>query len=191
MFFKDLDTVIKKIIQQPEWDNYRAYLKIAQCWHQIVNQKAVKNTRTLSFEKNTLYVATSSATWAQELALQRYSLIKKLNSRLNFTVKDIRFSPAKWSNKQKQIVTEIPLQAVNPIQKKLEQTEPITEETEQTVSPNIAVNNWLERVKNNSHLKPCPQCNAFTPQVELKRWQVCRYCIAQKWNSEYRPPTEN
>jgi predicted nucleic acid-binding Zn ribbon protein len=30
----------------------------------------------------------------------------------------------------------------------------------------------------------CPQCAACTPQWELNRWSVCRFCIADRWRSE-------
>ena len=47
---------------------------------------------------------------------------------------------------------------------------------------------WLDKVKKSSQeLSHCPQCQTLTPPDELARWQVCRYCIAQKWHSEYRP----
>ena len=189
MFLNPLDRILKQVIQQPEWSKYREHCQMMECWQQVVNQKILKNTRPLHIDRQTLYVATSSAVWAQELALQRYSLIKKLNSRLDFTIKDIRFSPARWQNQQKPEIIELPLQEVNlkRLRAEKEKKEPAKNDT--NLDANTTIKKWLENIKKNSqNLATCPQCKSLTPQAELTRWQVCRHCIAQKWNSEYRPP---
>lgn len=187
MFFNPLERILKKVTQQPEWETYREYYQISKCWHQVVNQKVSQNTKPLYIDRKTLYVATSSAVWAQELALQRYSLIKKLNSRLDFTLKDIRFSAARWHNKQQSEIVEIPLKEVNLTKLRKEKPENLTAEANNS-DAKIAVKNWLQNMQKESQkLENCPQCQSLTPQSELKRWQVCRYCIAQKWHEEYRP----
>jgi predicted nucleic acid-binding Zn ribbon protein len=182
MFLNPLESIFNQVIQQPEWQKYREYIQIIECWQQVVNQQVFHNTKPLYQEREILYVATSSAVWAQELALQRYSLVKKLNSRLNFKIKDIRFSPASWYQKPKQKIVEILLQEVSKQKTKTE--------TESNISANTAVASWLNKIpKKSPNLVNCPQCQSLTPQAELTRWQVCRYCIAQKWHNEYRPPT--
>ena len=191
MFLNPLDRILKRVIQQPEWDKYREYYQIVNCWQQVVNKQVGKHTRPLYVDRQTLYVATSSAVWAQELALQRYSLIKKLNTRLDFTLKDIRFSPARWQNKQKQEVIEVPLEEVNLKKLRVEKEQKNQEQTETKTDANTAIQSWLENLKKSSqNLATCPQCQSLTPQAEFKRWQMCRYCIAQKWNNEYRPPKD-
>lgn len=175
-----LKRILNNVIQQPEWEKYRQYNQIIECWQQICDRKILKNTKPLSIEREILQVATSSAVWAQELTLQRYSLINKLNSKLNFTIKDIRFSPASWHHKPKQEIIEIPLQEIN-LQKSQGQNKP-------QIDANTAVRNWLNNLnKSSQNSNTCPQCESLTPQSELSRWGVCRYCIAQKWHSEYRP----
>jgi predicted nucleic acid-binding Zn ribbon protein len=182
MFLNPLERILDRFIQQPEWQKYREYIQIIECWQQVVDRQVFQNAKPLYQEREILYVATSSAVWAQELALQRYSLVKKLNSRLNFTIKDIRFSPASWHQKSKQEIVEIPLQEVS---KQKSQTE-----TESNIDANMAIESWLNNIPQKSpNLVNCPQCQSLTPQAELTRWQVCRYCIAQKWHHEYRPPT--
>jgi predicted nucleic acid-binding Zn ribbon protein len=180
MFLNPLERILNKVIQQPEWKNYRQYRQIIECWQQVVNQQVLKNTKPLYQEREILYVATSSAVWAQELSLQRYFLVKKLNNQLSFTLKDIRFSPASWHHKPKQEVVKIPLPEIN-LQKYKTETEP-------NIDAKTAVESWLNNIKSNSqNLATCPQCQSLTTQAELTRWGVCRYCIAQKWHSEYRP----
>lgn len=189
MFFNSLDRILGRVIQQPEWDNYRAYYQVIECWHQVVNQQASKNTRPLGIERATLFVATSSAVWAQELALQRYSLMKKLNSRLDYKLKDIRFSSARWQNKAKTKIVEVPLQEVN-LKKIGSQKIANEKEIKPKIDANDAIQNWLKNIEQRSQTcVPCPQCQSLTPQAELKRWQICRHCIAQKWHNEYRPPS--
>ena len=188
MFSNSLDRILKKVIQQPEWETYREYYQIVKCWHQVVNQQALKNSKPLYIEREILNVATSSAVWAQELALQRYGLLKRLNSRLDFTVKDIRFSPARWYNKSQSETVEIPLKEVNLAKLRVEKNQNEAQKTQDT-SAELAVKNWIKNKQQNSQqLVTCPQCQSLTPQLELTRWQVCRYCVAQKWHSEYRPP---
>lgn len=180
MFFDSLKSVLNNVIQQPEWEKYREYSQIIDCWQQVVNSQILKHTKPLYQERGILYVATSSAVWAQELSLQRFSLLKKLNLCLNSPLKDIRFSPASWHNQVKQENIIIPSQEIKQQQLK--------KENQPQVDANTAVQNWLNQIKNNSqNLTTCPQCQSFTPQAELSRWGVCRYCIAQKWHNEYRP----
>ena len=194
MFLNPLDRVLKQLIQKPEWEKYRQHCQMMECWQQVVNRQILKNTRPLYIDRQTLYVATSSAVWAQELALQRYSLIKKLNFRLDFIIKDIRFSPACWQNQQKSETTEVPFLEVN--LKKLQAEKATTEATEKeateqesNLDAKTTIKKCLENMqKNCQNLVTCPQCQSLTPQAELTRWQVCRHCIAQKWHSEYRPP---
>ncbi|VEP18642.1 putative RNA-binding protein containing Zn ribbon [Hyella patelloides LEGE 07179] len=189
MFLNPLDRILKRVIQQPEWNKYREYYQVVKCWHQVVNQQALKNTKPLHIDRETLYVATSSAVWAQELALQRYALLKKLNYRLDCTLKDIRFSPAKWHNKPKKEVIEVPLKEINLKKLREEKLVNKVKQTENKIDANTAIHSWLENIKQSSQkLNTCPQCQSLTPQAELTRWQVCRHCIAQKWNNEYRPP---
>ena len=193
MFFNSLDRILKQVVNQPEWDQYRAYLEINKCWRQVVNKKASENTRPLGLERGVLQVATSSAVWAQEMTLQRYSLVKKLNKRLDFTLKDIRFSPARWQqNNQRSLSSEepseFPLQEIN-LQKLIAERQQVQEEQE-LAPPDLqsTMSTWLDTVKKSSQeLSPCPQCQTLTPPDELARWQVCRYCIAQKWHNEYKP----
>lgn len=191
MFLNPLDRILKRVIQQPEWDKYREYYQIVNCWQQVVNKQVFKHTRPLYVDRQTLYVATSSAVWAQELALQRYSLIKKLNARLDFTIKDIRFSPARWENKPKKEVIEVPLQEVDLKKLRAEKARKNLEQTETKTDANTAIQSWLENIKKSSqNSATCPQCQSVTFQTEIERWQMCRYCIARQWNNEYRPPKD-
>ena len=196
-----LDKILSKITQQPEWQEYNQYQQLVTCWSKVVNRKISQNTRPIYFSRGILGIATSSAVWAQELTLQRYSLLKKLNKHLNFDVNDIRFTPARWAdnitrdnqtNLAKNLNNQDNIAAFNARQ--------VVSETE-IVPPETAkesLQNWLEKIKKRSLRDPdsgsqtlplCPQCNSPTPQKELERWHLCCHCMAQQKHLEYRPTT--
>ena len=188
-----LDKILSKITEQPEWQEYQQYQQLLKFWPQVINRKIAQNTRMLYFSRGILGIATSSAVWAQELTLQRYSLLKRLNKHLKFDVKDIRFTPARWDNTINQ--HNQPNSA-----KKSNNKENIAfflnklPEPETNISmaktPNESLQTWLEKVKMRSQTWPlCPQCNSPTPQKELERWHLCCHCMAQQKHLEYRPTT--
>ena len=201
MFSNSLKNILHQLSQQPEWEQYKQYCEVIECWQKIINQKVAQNTKPKSISRQVLWIATSSSVWAQELSLQRYGFLKKLNSQLSFTLTDIKFSPARWT----ELSPTTPSQTKNDIAngqklslssenrlnnaKKLENSQKIDE-------PKIALKRWLERIKTKaeSPTQPyllCPQCSSLTPISELERWQVCSHCIAKKWSLEYRPTTQN
>ena len=201
MFSNSLKNILHQLSQQPEWEQYQQYCEVKECWQKIINPKIAQNSKPKSISRQILSIATSSSVWAQELSLQRYSLLKKLNSQLSFTLRDIRFSPALWTElstttspaTKNDIANEqkLSLSPVNRLNnaKKLENSEKIDD-------PKIALKRWLERIKTRaeSATQPyllCPQCGCFTPIAELERWQVCSHCIAKKWSSEYRSSNPN
>ncbi len=183
-----LGKILQQIIQQPAWKYYRDYCQIKYSWHELVNSQATENSKPLHIEKDTLYVATSSAVWAQELSLQSFAISKKIQTHLQIKITKIKFSPARWHSLKTRIppVTnnEIKLQAVN-LQQIIEAKKSRSTQSESTQA---LIRQLLEKTKAKSSTLTCPQCNCLTTQAELTRWQVCRHCIAQKWNDEYRPP---
>ncbi|HHP7232314.1 MAG TPA: DUF721 domain-containing protein [Xenococcaceae cyanobacterium] len=105
MFSNSLKNILQQITQQPGWEQYQQYCEVKGCWQKIINQKIAQNTCPISISRQVLWVATSSAVWAQELSLQRYNLLKKLNAQLTFTLTDIRFSTTNWHKLPNNIVS--------------------------------------------------------------------------------------
>ena len=197
MFSNSLKNILHRLSQQPEWEQYQQYCEVKKCWQKITNQKIAYNTQPKFISRQILWVATSSSVWAQELSLQRYSLLKKLNSQLTFTITDIRFSPGNWtessltsqSEAKNHNITKFPKPPILPKIKGLKNSPKIDD-------PQIALKKWLEKIQNRAESQtqpylPCPQCSSLTPIPELERWQVCSHCIANKWSLEYRPSTSN
>ncbi|MFN6236622.1 DUF721 domain-containing protein, partial [Microcystis sp.] len=110
MSLHSLDKILAVITQQAGWEEYRHYDQVLQLWPKIINPRLLEQTRPFSLSCGVLSVATSSAALAQELSLQRYSLLKRLNSQLETPLGDIRFSAARWQQDSQLI----PLEAIAP-----------------------------------------------------------------------------
>src|SRR5512141_2607553 len=99
MTFQSLNHLLIVLENQPEWAQYQRYRRLCRCWEKMIEPQVIPHTRPLYIQRNILWVATSSAVWAQNLSLQRYSLLTKLNRQLSGDpLIDIRFSSAQWHN---------------------------------------------------------------------------------------------
>ena len=202
--FNSIEQILAKIQQQPGWEQYQQYCQLLECWQNTVTQITAKYTRPLYIKREVLWVATSSSARAQELSFQRYYLLKKLNSQLPFSLKDIRFSASGWNTtiepnqKQDAIVNKNQKPATNLNSKKNLKRSPVVEPekidskpsiNKLTLSPQAAVRRWIELASARSNeFNSCPQCGSPTPEAELKRWNLCHHCIAKEWSIKYRPP---
>ncbi|MCC0176297.1 DUF721 domain-containing protein [Waterburya agarophytonicola K14] len=206
MHFHSVEKILTQLEQQPGWEKFRDYRQLLQCWHNTVNKNTAEHTRPLYINRQILWIATSSASRAQELSFQRYSLLKRLNKQLPFTLKDIRFSSSGWhqtahQDRSTQILFEISQKQKSQKPKKnlmnSSFSENKLENTRDDHSPSekakIAAKRWLDTISQNrrksSSLLSCPICNSPTPTGEIERWNSCYICIAQKRSREYRPPT--
>ena len=205
MRFNSIDTILTQLEQQPGWEKFRDHRQLLQCWHNTVNKNTADHTRPLYINRQILWVATSSASRAQELSFQRYSLLKRLNKQLPFTLKDIRFSSSGWhqtaqedrssgvlfetSEKQKSSKPKKSLRNSSFSENKLEN---IKDNNSPANKAKIAARRWLDTIsqnrKNSSSLSSCPICDSPTPAGEIERWNSCYLCLAQKRSQEYRPP---
>ncbi len=205
--FSSIEQILAQIQQQPGWEQYQQYCQLLECWQKTVTKTTSQYTRLLYIKRGVLWVATSSSARAQELSFQRYSLLKKLNSQLPFSLKDIRFSASQWNsaiepnqqqddaalvNKNKKYATNLNSQE-NIRRSRLSNAETVNSKSlisKVNEDPQAVVRRWIELVQTSSNsLKSCPQCASPTPEVELKRWNLCHHCIAKKWSIEYRYPT--
>ena len=182
MTFKSIDNVLDAIAKQPSWEKQRQYHQVVEHWRKVVNNKVAKHTKPLYLQRQILWVATPNSVWSQNLSLQRYSLIKKLNQFLEKPIMDIRFSSARWYQKHQSGVNDISNLSLHPssLNVDLEFSSP---ETSLPTTPQEAFQKWMETLKRRSHyLSTCPACNCPTPEGELKRWQVCACCAAKQFS---------
>ena len=66
--------------------------KLLTVWDNIVDERIRKHTQAIKIRQRVLYVAASSATWAQQLTFLKNELINKFNQQAGSEViRDIRF----------------------------------------------------------------------------------------------------
>ncbi len=182
MSFESLKLVLNSIANQPQWEKQKEYHHLVECWQKVVSEKIAKHTKLLYLQRKILWIATPNAVWAQNLTLQRYSLLQKLNQKMTQPLTDIRFSSARWyqnSQDNKQYIDTLEL---HPSFVKLNVDFPIATDTiSSKVTLNQAFEKWQETIKRRSPLLvKCPLCESPTPEGELERWEMCAYCFQKK-----------
>lgn len=181
-----VEKILNQLEKQPGWEKFRAYRQILQVWQDSVAKNTVNHTRPLYVSRQILWVATDSASRAQELSFQRYALLKKLNQQLPFTLKDIRFSASGFTTTNHVESKSEVLFTVSQQQKYLKPKSNLnTVENNHSASEQakIAARRWLDAIEENIQspaLIPCPLCQSPTPSGEMERWSCCYICAAQK-----------
>lgn len=188
MAFDSLDRLLKSLEQQPGWAEYQRYCRLCQYWDKIIDSNVAPHTRPLYVQRNLLWVATSSAVWAQHLSLQRYSLLEKINTQFpREPLVNIRFSSAQWHDSP--LFTGTPLESSHPSEIALPNPPPQTSPEQLATTPEAAFQRWTELIKARSQGLPlCPQCHCPTPPGELKRWSLCMHCATQQWQKNSPSP---
>lgn len=176
MSLYSLDKILAAITQQAGWQEYRHYYQVLQLWPKIINPLLESQTRPFSLDRGILSVATSSAALAQELSLQRYGLLKRLNSQLETPLGDIRFSAARWQQDSQLI----PLEAIATNSLREHPSYVAPEKPEENPPQSASLQSWSEKIRHRHRSWPiCPRCQSPTPPRELERWQCCAFCFAQ------------
>ncbi len=159
------------------------FQRLLKCWSEVVGTAVAAHTRPLSIQRNVLWVATSSAAWAQNLTFERQRLLVKLNALLPNPLVDIRFSTAEWhSSKQ---VADQPNSSVNPQHPSYlgKQIAPENHLNSDAGDANTTFADWAVAIQARSHHLPlCPECESPTPPGELQRWGICCLCAAKKFS---------
>lgn len=180
MSFKSVNDILDVLEQHAKWQE-QPFQRLLQCWTEVVGIVVAAHTRPLSIQRDVLRVATSSASWAQNLTFGRQSLLVKLNKKMPTPLVDIRFSTAGW---QSSLEEKKPQSTVLPIEHPSYLGDLNTssgETTSHPTNPNAAFGNWSRVMQKRSHGLPlCPQCQCPTPPGELQRWQVCSFCAAKQ-----------
>ncbi|MDZ8184260.1 MAG: DciA family protein [Nostoc sp. ChiSLP02] len=180
MSLKSLNDILDVLEKQAQWQE-QPFQRLVKFWPELVGPVVAAHTRPLSIQRDVLWVATSSAAWAQNLTFSRSSLLLKLNQKLPAPLVDIRFSTAGWqqpSAENKQQQTTLPDEHPSYVGDRISSgnTKPSSQDA------NAAFEDWAKMVQGRSHGLPlCPQCQSPTPSGELQRWGVCSICAAKKF----------
>ena len=184
MSFNSLESILKCLQAESRWQE-QPFQIVLKYWSQAVGLAVAAHTRPVSISREVLWVATSSAVWAQELSFRRQNILEKLNPHLSSPLLDIRFSSARW-----QLPENSNLEASSQATRDLTRNHPslvvnFPDSNRRQISnlkPSDAFNNWAKAMQARSHHLPlCPQCNCPTPAGELQRWGICSICAAKQW----------
>lgn len=185
MSFKSLDRILGALQEQSGWQE-QPFQRLLKYWPEAVGAVVAAHTRPVSIQRAVLWVATSSAAWAQTLTFERQRLLKKLNGALPTPLVDIRFSTAGWqrskdSNPSAGSKASKDLWRFHPSCLVDEPRVP-TGLTPDSQNPNAAFQRWAKVIQaRRDRLPLCPQCYCPTPLGELQRWAVCSICAAKHW----------
>ncbi len=186
MSFKSLEHILGSIQEQSRWQE-QPIQRVLNCWPEAVGVVVAAHTRPVSIGRNVLWVATSSAVWAQELSFGRQRILEKLNAHLPSPLLDIRFSTAGWQSSQnhKSVAgdrAKADLVRAHP-SSVLDAPKAINSNQKPDYkNPKDAFKQWAKSMQARSRNLPlCPQCQCPTPEGELQRWAACSVCAAKKF----------
>lgn len=175
MALEPVDRVLGKL-RKAQWRQQREFGKLKHAWAEVVGSAVAAQAQPTQVNaQRVLFVATSSAVWAQNLAFERQRLLVKLNALLDKPLTDIRFSTRQWRSRS---TASQPSRPWTP-QSLVERAETVGRLTAETDTQAV-FSRWSERVKAQSQKYPlCPQCHCATPPAELQRWSVCCLCAVR------------
>lgn len=89
---EQLKKSIEKAISESGFERAIQQEKAVSIWGDVVGDVVSKVTDAISVDKGVLVVKTKSATWRQELYMQKKDIIDKINKKIGSTaIKEIRF----------------------------------------------------------------------------------------------------
>jgi predicted nucleic acid-binding Zn ribbon protein len=178
---KSFDAILHQLQSDPIWSKSLQLQRILSCWNQVVGATVAQHTQPLRLQQHQLVVATSTAAWAQNLALQRHLILNKLNPLLPQPLRDIRFISGEWHRHRTSPALAPSVFSAQPASTARGQVLP------KPSSPAEAFQRWSTIVKQRSTSLPrCPGCQCPTPEHELQRWSMCGHCWMRK--EEDAPP---
>jgi len=193
MGLNGIQSLFRHLQRQPGWEALRRYQLVQAAWDKIVDPRLLNLTRPLGIQRGVLTIAASSPALAQNLQLQRVSLLKDLNEQLSQqseeALLDLRFSVLHWHQRQSPVT--VPLKDSSPLPQPVVSPSP-----HQTPPKNVneALTRWLHTLERRSPLlEQCPQCHSPVTAAELERWSLCRACARQQWQqplAQSRPEAE-
>lgn len=195
MALEGLEGLIKGLESQESWQVQKQFRLVLLYWPKSVGFAVARKTRPIGIQRDTLYVATCTAAWAQTLTYERLNILRKLNRYQPKALKTIRFSTAQWnqsggadgadkSSGDDPINTaqsKPPSRFINhPSYVGEVPTIPPSKDTQLT--PQIAFQRWAATLQNMQLTQAlCPVCRCSCPQGELNRWGRCALCATKRW----------
>ena len=89
---QQLEKVLKKAINESGFKKAINQEEAVSIWGEIVGKNISAVTKATGVDKGTLIIKTESATWRQELHMQKKEIIDKINKKIgSIAIKEIRF----------------------------------------------------------------------------------------------------
>ncbi|MFL3013656.1 MAG: DUF721 domain-containing protein [Candidatus Neomarinimicrobiota bacterium] len=89
---EQLNKILKKAINEAGFKKAIDQEGAVFIWNDVVGKNISKVTKATKVDKGTLIVKTESATWRQELHMQKKEIINKINKKIgSVAIKEIRF----------------------------------------------------------------------------------------------------
>ena len=89
---EQLKKILKKAIEKSGFKNAILQENAVSMWPDIVGGNISKISKAVSVDRGVLFIKVESATWRQELYMQKKEIIKKINRKIGSkTIKEIRF----------------------------------------------------------------------------------------------------
>jgi predicted nucleic acid-binding Zn ribbon protein len=150
MSWSSIDQVITDMTQAPAWDDYRAWQEVLTAWPQVLASLKIPHQSVDALAEQ-IYPRSRKGTILQ-VATSSAALADRCT----------------WQSRQilKTLNTTL--------------TQPITEIRFSSGHwQKVTATETIDRFDQNATRADCPQCAACTPQWELDRWSVCRFCISR------------
>ncbi|MEY2985387.1 MAG: hypothetical protein RLZZ568_2004 [Cyanobacteriota bacterium] len=194
MQLHSLGSLLSHLQRQPGWEALRRYQRVQVAWEKVLEPPLRSLTRPLGIRRGVLTIAVISPALAQNLQLQRVSLLEQLNQALRelseADLQALRFSALDWH--QRPLTATVQPLSGQPQRPKPEVPPAPPQAPPQTV--NAALTRWLHTLERRSPLlADCPQCHSPVSDAELERWSCCRACARSRWQRSFaqaRPETK-
>jgi len=194
MGLNGIQSLLRHLQRQPGWEALRRYQRVQVAWQKVMDPRLLSLTRPLGVQRQVLTIAVVSPALAQNLQLQRLSLLKQLNEELDQeseeALTDLRFSALLW-HQRRSPASSPTLENAAPLPRPIVPPPPPRPPAQNV---NEALTRWLHTLERRSPLlAECPQCESPVTAAELERWSVCRACARSRWQqplAQSRPETE-
>jgi predicted nucleic acid-binding Zn ribbon protein len=191
MPFESVNTILGILQAKAKWQEPPLVVLI-KSWEKLIGADIAKHAKPVDLQRQTLWVATSSAAWAQNLSFERQHLLTKINAVLPYPIDDIRFSTAHWYRPPEVVKNDSPSLEQHPCYSREEELPIEVSEEEKDLNHDLnnspdsrsstqkVFANWSGQIKQRSLCLPlCPHCQCPTPPKELHHWGVCYLCAAK------------
>ena len=78
---QELKEILNKYLQGKELKEIDETITMEKIWGEIVGHPIKKNTEIISFKNQTLTIKTSTPVWRNEIALQKTTILKKIQKK--------------------------------------------------------------------------------------------------------------